>query len=303
MKVSLWLDSQAEWRDILAVGRWAASAGWHGLWVADHFMPAQPTSRAATHECFSLLSALAGLVPDVQLGSLVAGNTYRSPSLLAKSAVTIDHVSAGRFILGVGAGWQENEHRAFGFRFPSVTERLDRLEECCAIVQPLLTGERLTFSGRFHQVENAVLDPPPVRGRLPLLVGGGGERRTMRIAARYADAWNAWATPNVFRRKVAVLEEHCASVGRNAQDVWRSTQAILMMTRRGRRLYQEIAFLAGRPALIGDPEEVVDQVAAYGEAGADELIIPEWNLGSSSERIATLDFLREQLDPMWDATT
>src|SRR5205823_5649733 len=144
-------------------------------------------------------------------------------------ATQVDIISNGRFVLGLGAGWQENEHRAYGIPYYTPGERLGRLNEACQIIRGLFQNERTTFKGRYYQVEDAPLSPKPVQQPLPLLIGGGGEKVTLRIAARHADEWNTWGTPETLGRKMAILDEHCATEGRDPKEIRRSAQALFFL--------------------------------------------------------------------------
>ena len=295
MRFSFWPGTGQPWSEILDVTRYAEQTGWDGVYVADHFMPNGDTLDDPMHECFAVLAGLAAAVPRLRLGSLVAGNTYRHPAVLAKEAVTIDHVSEGRLVLGIGAGWQQNEHDAYGIELPSVKTRLDWLEEACQVITGLLTQPRTTFHGTHYDLEGAPLSPEPVHGHLPLLVGGGGEKRTMRIAAQYADEWNVWGDPPLLAAKGAVLDQHCEALGRDPATIKRSTQAILMLSedetwvasRRGRDI--------GRPVILGTPAEVVEIIEAYQEAGVDEVIIPDFNLRDPQLKRDTMDLFMERV--------
>jgi alkanesulfonate monooxygenase SsuD/methylene tetrahydromethanopterin reductase-like flavin-dependent oxidoreductase (luciferase family) len=239
------------------------------------------------------MSGLATLVPRVRIGTLVCGNTYRHPAVLAKQAATVDHQSGGRVVLGLGAGWQVNEHRSYGIDFFDVKERLARLDEACRLVKGLFTDERTTFDGRYYTLTDAPLEPKPLQQPLPLLVGGGGEKVTMRIAATWADEWNVWSTPDVMRQKMDVLRGHCDRLGRDPSEIAVSTQALLLMS-------DDESWLASRrpdpdapaprpPVIVGTPAEVVDIVGAYADAGVDELIVPDWTLGRGERRRDTYD--------------
>jgi F420-dependent oxidoreductase-like protein len=247
------------------------------------------------HECWAVLAGLAASVPRVRLGALVAGNTYRHPAVLAKAVTTIDHISGGRVVLGLGAGWQENEHRAYGIDFFDTGTRLRRLAEACEVIKGLTTQERTTFEGSHYHLTDAPLEPKPLQQPMPLLVGGGGEKVTMRIAARWADEWNVWGTPETLAHKNQVLDRHCADLGRDPATIARSAQGLLFMSDDEVWLKEKREQMAGgMPALVGTPEELVDVVGAYQEGGVDELIIPDFNLGSLERKLDIYDrFLAE----------
>ena len=184
MKFSAWLGSATPWPGLLDEAQHLAQSGWSGIWVADHFMPNREENLGPTQEVWTVLAALAATVPDVRLGSLVTGNTYRNPAVLAKQVAQIDIVSGGRAVLGLGAGWQENEHTAYDIPFYTTPQRLSMLEESIQIIRSLFDNERTNFDGRYYQIRNAPLAPKPVQAHLPILIGGGGEKVTLRIAAR-----------------------------------------------------------------------------------------------------------------------
>jgi F420-dependent oxidoreductase-like protein len=277
MKFSFWTGPGNSWNDLLALGQHADKTGWDGLWFADHFMPNTAEAAGPTAECWTTLAAWAATVPRVRLGALVTGNTYRHPAVLANMAANVDNISGGRVVLGLGAGWQENEHQKYGIPFYTLKERMDRLEEACQVVKGLLGGERATFSGNYYQLDDAPNEPKPAQSPLPLLIGGGGEKRTMRIAAKYADEWNVWGTPEILAQKGQVLEKHCADLGRDPKEIRRSAQALLFLTDDASVV--ERARQGGRPVIAGNVEQVSETVAAYRDAGVDEIIIPDFSLG------------------------
>lgn len=296
MRFSLWPTTAQSWADLADVAAHAAGTGWEGIWVADHFMPSTPPADGPMLECFTVLSALAASVPSVRLGPLVAGNTYRHPAVLAKMVATLDQVSAGRAVLGLGAGWQENEHRAYGIEFFDVAGRLDRLDEACAVVRGLFDRARTDFRGRHYQLLDAPLEPKPVQAHLPLLIGGGGEKVTLRIAARWADEWNTWGPPEVLAAKGAVLDRHCESIGRDPKEVQRSAQMVIDLDGSG------LPFDRPMPLVSGGVAELQDLMAGYVEAGVSEFILPDWNLGTGGARRDTMDrFLEEVAAPFREA--
>ncbi len=298
MRFSIWPSPMHPWDETLALARHCEATGWDGIYVADHFMPNGPDPTPLdgdTLECWSVIAALAAAVPRVRLASLVTSVTYRHPAVLANIAAAIDNISHGRLLLGVGAGWQENEHAAYGIDLGTVTERLDRFEEACVVLTSMLRAPRTTFSGTYFRVTDGPNQPAPVQARLPLLVGGSGERRTMLIAARYADEWNAWSTPDVLAHKVGVLRRHCESIGRDPAEIGVSTQALLFMSTDEAWLAKRRSADGGQSTIIGTPSEVVDIVGRYREAGADELIVPTFTFGPAARRQETCDVFMEEV--------
>jgi F420-dependent oxidoreductase-like protein len=291
MRFSIWPTAKRPWDEILELTRHCEATAWDGVYVADHFMPhgdfTPDVDQTApldgdTLECWSVVAALAAAVPRLRLGTLVTSVTYRHPAVLANIAAAVDNISHGRLLLGIGAGWQLNEHTAYGIELGTVRERLDRFEEACEVITSLLRERRTTFAGKHYRVTDAPNQPPPVQPRLPLLIGGGGEKRTMRIAARYADEWNFWSTPDELARKVPVLHGHCDALGRDPAEMRVSTQAFLFLSTDAGRV-AEMRAAAPRLAIVGTPAEVTDIVGRYREAGADELIVPDSTLGSLAE--------------------
>jgi F420-dependent oxidoreductase-like protein len=241
-----------------------------------------------TLECFTVLAGLAAATEGVRLGSLVVGNLYRHPAVVANAAASIDHISAGRCVLGLGAGWQVNEHAAFGIDLLDTRTRLDRLEESAQIIASMLHQERTSFTGQHYQVSDAPCEPRPVQEHLPLLIGGGGEQRTLRIAARLADEWNVWSTPDSFRHKSSVLDRRCEERDRDPAQIRRSTQAMVFLSTDEAWLAERRQVMGAMPGLAGTPAEMVDQLGAYQEAGVDEFIVPDWTMGSVDRTSDTL---------------
>ena len=217
--------------------------------------------------------------------------------MLANIAAAVDNISGGRLLLGVGAGWQENEHAAYGLALGTVKERLDRFEEACQVLSSLLRERRTTFAGDYYRVTDAPNQPRPAQDRLPLLVGGGGEKRTMRVAARFADEWNCWTTPEVLEHKAGVLRRHCDGIGRDPGEIQVSTQALVFLSTDERWLEARRGRDIGMSAVVGNPDEVTDIIGAYGKAGADEFIVPGFTLGDGARRVETCDLFIEQVAP------
>ena len=295
MDFSLWPNAGQSWTDLLDAATYAERTGWHGVWVADHFMPNGDPS-GPTNECFALLAGLAVATSRVRIGSMVLGNTYRHPAVVAKQAATIDQMSGGRFVLGLGAGWQVNEHEAYGIELPPVRERLARFDEACQVVRGLLGRERTTFDGTYYRLDDAPLEPKPEA--LPLLIGAAGEKVALRIVARHADEWNHWGLPELAEAKGRVFAEHCARIDRDPTTVRRSAQAMVEVVGPGDAAAQERRARlqeAGRPVIMGSAAEVLDTVARYPAAGIDELLVPDFLLGTGSRREDALERLRTEV--------
>ncbi|GAA2624667.1 LLM class flavin-dependent oxidoreductase [Dactylosporangium fulvum] len=285
MRLSIWPGAGQPYDEVLEVARHAAETGWDGVYVADHFMPNAGAGRDPDHptlECGSLVAALGAAVPRVRIGTLVYGNTYRHPAVLANMAATVDHITGGRFTLGVGAGWQVNEHEQYGIELPPVKQRLDRFTEALRVLHGLLRQPRTTIDGEYYRLTDAVCEPKPVQDPLPILVGGGGEHRMLRIVAEYADVWNTWGRPDLIAHKSAVLNEHCAAVGRDPKAIARTAQAITVV--RG-----PLPDGMPLPVIGGSPEQLAETVAEYREIGLDELIVPDGMLGKGVDRLEAMD--------------
>jgi F420-dependent oxidoreductase-like protein len=268
------------------------------LFYADHFMPDAEDTSAPWPEAWTTLSALAAIVPRIRLGTLVTGNTYRHPAVLAKMAASVDHISGGRLVLGLGAGWQENEHRQYGVPFYTVGERLARLDEACQVIKQLFTEKKSRFDGKFYQLDDASLEPKPLQDPLPLLIGGGGEKVTLKIAARWADEWNVWGNVETLQHKMSILDRHCADVGRDPAKIQRSAVALLFLSDDAAFVEKMRSRDIGRPVIVGNVSEVQEIVRAYAEAGVDELIVPDFTLGPMDAKLATLDrFIGEVAPP------
>ena len=200
----------------------AEDAGFDSFWVMDHYhqIASVGPDTDPMLEAYTLLGAVAARTRRIRLGTMVTGVTYRNPAFLAKVVTTLDVVSAGRAILGIGAAWNEVESRAYGYDWPSTAERFERLEDALRICRAMFTAERTTYEGVRHHVDGALNVPQPIQdGGPPILVGGNGERKTLRLTATYADMWNGFGDPAGIRHKLDVLERHCAAVGRDPRDI------------------------------------------------------------------------------------
>jgi F420-dependent oxidoreductase-like protein len=276
-----------------AVARQAEAAdrsGFDTVLVMDHFYQLPILGRPDDYmvECYTLLAALAQRTSTVRLGALVTGNTYRNPALLAKTVTALDIVSSGRAQLGIGAGWFDVEHEALGFEFGTFTDRFEKLEEALQIIIPMLRGERPTLAGRHYTVTEAINQPPPV-GRVPVMIGGGGERKTLRLVAQYADESNLISEPAEIPRKLDALAAHCERLGRDRSEITVSVQRTVCIAPTHEQAQADIARYLGERGIdlatadeatrrmiegritFGDPDEVGEQLAAILDLGVDGL--------------------------------
>ncbi len=271
------------WDRVAATVRTMDEGGWHSAWVPDHFVPPLAFLNEADDnlEGWTLLTAMAAVTERVRLGVLVAGNTYRHPALLAKMAATLDHISNGRLEFGIGAAWHEREHEAYGWHFPSVKERSDRLEEACALLKALFTADGpVDFEGQYYHLNAAPFAPRFVQEpHAPIMVGGGGEKRTLRTLALYGDVMNVSGSPALVQHKIEVLEAHCSDVGRDPATITKTVMTPVGLAddeTRAERLRD--LWAAGRPdeerrALpIGTAAHVIDALGAYATLGVDGVI-------------------------------
>ncbi len=256
-----------------------ARVDWISLW--DHFYETPPSGGTGDH--FEAVASLAALAADTQharVGCLVFYVGYRNPALIAKAASTLDHISNGRFELGLGAGWHEWEAEAYGYDFPSLGERISMLQEPVPLVRSLLTEPRTTFNGKYFRTENASCLPAPMQERLPIWIGGIGEKRTLRLAAKHADGWNAaYVSADEFARLNGVLDDWCEVERRDPTTIERSINLLFCMGTSEADLEGEQARLqeqwgpmtqrVSQGALLATPDTAVDQIAAYVDAGAD----------------------------------
>jgi F420-dependent oxidoreductase-like protein len=267
---------------VVEIARAAEDAGFESVWVMDHFWQLPPLGgpQQPILEGYTLLGALAARTQRVRLGTLVTGVTYRNPALLAKMVTTLDVISGGRAILGIGAAWYEEEHAGLGFDFPPVGERMRRLEEAVQICRAMFKEDAPTFAGTFYRIDGATNIPRPIQpDGPPILVGGSGEKRTLRIVARYADMCNIHGSPATIRRRLDILRKHCEDVGRDSADITTSRRGSLILTATPEEAEGTTQLLrdAAGPEFdeqftVGTEDQVVEQVGALVDAGLDCLI-------------------------------
>ena len=279
MKFSLWPRNDRAPADLLQEVRAAEDAGWHGVWFADHYMPNTSDgapARGDVYECWALLPALAAVTTRVRLGTLVSPTSVHHPALLAKRAATIDRLSGGRMVLGLGAGWQVNEHQAYGIELEPPGKRVSRFAEAVQIVRSLLAEDATTFHGAYYDITDAPCDPKPVQAPLPILVGTRSPRM-LRITARHADEWNTWATPTEAAAHRGALMAACEAAGRDPATMRTTVNALIDL---------DGPPSSGRAVLAGSAGQVADQLGQYAELGFDEFILPDWNLGADAAECA-----------------
>ena len=278
--INLW-PQNTSWPELRKHALLADRLGFDSLWVWDHFYSISGDLHRPNMEGWQLQAAYAAITERVRIGCLVAGITHRHPAVLANMATTLDNISNGRAILGIGAAWNALEHNAYGIDLGTPRERSDRFSEGTKIIRKLVDGERVTLHGKFYDLEGAEVLVRPVQRRLPILIGGGGERRTLRTTARYADMWHGWGTPEQIAQKLEVLRTHCTEVGRDPSAieavsgkrvVFRSDAAA------ARRVLEDIARTHGMSSppdsFIGTPDELLELIAQYAAVGVKEFIVP-----------------------------
>ncbi|MEG8181595.1 LLM class F420-dependent oxidoreductase [Nocardia terpenica] len=283
------IDPAQQWGVMLDLARRAdANADWESLWVYDHFHTVPVPTEEATHEAWTLMSAFAASTSRIRLGQMCTAMGYRNPVYLAKVAATVDHVSGGRVEMGIGGGWYEHEWLAYGYGFPSAGERLARLDEGVQIFRQAWTAGTVTLAGKHYQVDGALVRPLPVQeGGIPVWVAGGGEKKTLRIAARYAQYTNFTGDPEGFTRKSEILRAHCAEVGTDFDAVVRSSNFNTVVGATEAEVRDRLAALVSRltPALgadkaeswvtelfrsspaVGTPEQIVENLSEVRDLG------------------------------------
>ncbi|MBN9621325.1 MAG: TIGR03560 family F420-dependent LLM class oxidoreductase [Actinobacteria bacterium] len=257
------IDPADHWPVMRDIARSADEGGWESVWVYDHFHTAPVPTDEATHEAWSLMAAFAASTSRVRLGQMCTCMGYRNPAYLAKVAATVDVISGGRVDMGIGAGWYEHEWRAYGFGFPSAGERLSMLDEGVQIMRQAWSEGVATLDGARYQVDGAIVRPLPLQsGGIPIWIAGSGEKKTLRLAARYAQYTNFDGRPDVFRRKSEVLADHCRDVGRDFGEITRSSNYTVVTAETEAGVQDRVRWLLDHYARYLDE----DRVAAYRES-------------------------------------
>lgn len=290
-------------QSVIAQAKAAEDAGFDRVFVMDHFyqLPGLGAPSEPMLECYTLLSAIAQHTTKVRLSSLVTGNTYRNPTLLAKTITALDHVSNGRATLGIGAGWFELEHNALGFEFGTFTDRFEKLEEALRIIVPMLRGESVTLSGQHYTVVDAVNSPAPI-SRIPIMIGGSGEKKTLRMVAQYADESNlASGSIDEIPRKLDALAAHCERLGRDRSQIKVTKLQMVCVAPTMEEAHADLVAIAGAKGwnndvvemmksilIYGDPDTVGERLLAAMNTGIDGLTINLAANGHNTDRIGLL---------------
>ncbi len=303
-----WMQ-RTDWRSLRGAWKLADQAGFDSLWTEDHLLADLGDWHLPKYEGWAVLAALAPMTECRRIGVLVTAATFRNPGHVSKLATTLDHISEGRLVLGLGAGHFRREHEAFGYDFGLTNgERLDRLDEAAALVRRLLDGETVTHQGRYYHFVDAVCEPRPIQAHLPILIGGNGPHKTLRIAARRADMWNGFGSPHEAAATLALLQERCVEAGRDYNSIERSIVAwgcIRDTAEQAYGVHREIRVANDMPLVrddgslivppcVGAPSVVAAAVRAYAAAGVQELMwhfLPPYDL----ETIERLAEIREEL--------
>jgi len=280
--LQLW-SQQTDWPAFRDAALAADGAGWDSIWTWDHLLAIFGPWEQPIFEGWSVLAALGPLTNRVRLGLMVGANTFRNPGLTAKLATTLDHVSGGRAVLGIGGAWFDREHEAFGIDFGAgVGERLDRLDEAVMLIRRLLDGERVTHDGPAYRMRDALCAPRPIQPHLPILVGGSGPRKTLRTVAERADAWNTSGTIDEVRARLSILAEHCAAVGRDVATIEKTVSFPTILRDDAGAAKDRFASLLEAnsaadvgdvPLILGSPGMVADVIRPYLDLGFSTVIV------------------------------
>lgn len=280
------LSPTEQWNIIKKVALRAEELGFDSLWVFDHFHTVpKPLKGRSVFEAWTTLTALASITNKVRLGTLVTCILYRYPTVLAKIVANVDVISNGRVEFGVGACWYENEFKGYGIPFPKPATRIKMLDEALQIIKMMWTQDEVYFEGKYFKIEGALNDPKPVqKPHPPILVGGAGEKLTLRVVAKHANKYHVWGTPESYAKKLEVLKKHCDKVGRNFNEIIKVHDGIVIMGENEeeiKRKFKEFEyFRLGNAKLedlkktqyIGTPEEIVNKVKSYIKVGVTEFI-------------------------------
>jgi F420-dependent oxidoreductase-like protein len=279
----LWCQ-QTSWQAFRDTALRAEDVGWDSVWTWDHLLAIFGPWEQPIFEGWTTIAATAAVTTRIRIGLMVGANTFRDPGLTAKLATTVDHISDGRAILGIGGAWFEREHHAFGIKAwgSGFGERLDRLDESVGIIRRLLDGERFSHHGTYYDLEDALAEPRPIQAHLPILIGGSGPKKTLRTTARYADAWNTSGTLDEVRPRLDILRGHCDDVGRDFEEIELTLSFPIIL--RDAAADAEAAFgatlaangtpdMGNGPTLLGSPSFVADGIRPFADLGFSTVIV------------------------------
>ena len=277
------------------VAKAADENGYAGIWLVDHFHTVPKPSQEVTFECWMSLAALARDTKRVRLGPIVSCNSYRNPALLAKMASTLDVLSHGRLNFGIGAGWYEHEYRAYGYPFPDAPERLRQLREAVQVILAMWEQEEATFEGKYYQVRGAINQPKGMqKPHIPILIGGSGEKVTLKLVAQYGDACNVSGDFKTLEHKFAVLKQHCESVGRDYESIYRTASAFCAIADSDEEAMALVPEIykpeLNETSLVGSPATIRQRISVMEALGVQELIV---DLPSATDLTVLLRFARE----------
>ena len=275
----LW-PQNTTWEAIRDATLVADRVGFDMVTIWDHFYALSGEEERPNLETHAVLAALAAVTTRIRLAPLVQSVTYRHPAIIANIAATQDQIANGRMVCGIGAGWNQTEHRAYGIELGTPGERSRRLAEAAKVIRALLDGKRVTYEGKFFQLKDAVLNTKPVQQRLPILIGGGGEQKTLRTTAKYADMWHGFGTPEMMKRKIEILQQHCRDVGRDptAVEPWGGQWLCIRDdAEEARQVLDDVKAhhhgWAGPNALIGNPDQIAAKLKEHWDVGVRGFII------------------------------
>jgi alkanesulfonate monooxygenase SsuD/methylene tetrahydromethanopterin reductase-like flavin-dependent oxidoreductase (luciferase family) len=297
-KFSVWPSPERSWSDVKDLAVYADTNHWYSLWYADHFMPnheGSATQDGNVYECWSMIAAIAAVTERLRVGSLVSPTTFRHPTILANTAATIDQISRGRLTLGIGAGWQVNEHLAYGVDLLEGKDRVDRFEEAIQIIKSMLTHNRTSFAGQHFSITDAPCQPQPVQTPLPIMVGTGGPRMS-KITARFADEWNTWGHVSTATERVATFAQACQKVDRDWNDIHKSVQAMFFLVDDQDTIEKIRKVAPNDRSIIGSNEYIIDQIGQLIGLGFDEIIFPDFTLGKDAQtRLDSYEKIRTEI--------
>ena len=297
-KFSVWPSPERSWSDVRDLAVYADTNHWYSLWYADHFMPnheGSATQDGNVYECWSMIAAIAAVTERLRVGSLVSPTTFRHPTILANTAATIDQISRGRLTLGIGAGWQVNEHLAYGVDLLEGKDRVDRFEEAIQIIKSMLTDNRTSFAGQHFSITEAPCQPQPVQTPLPIMVGTGGPRMS-KITARFADEWNTWGHVSTATERVTTFAQACRAVDRDWDDIHKSVQAMFFLVDDQDTIEKIRKVAPNDRSIIGSNEYIIDQIGQLIGLGFDEIIFPDFTLGKDAQtRLDSYEKIRTEI--------